>query len=121
MSWLACTMEAQMLMTIVTSVATLPALHLPNGDLLPSSAIHAWIAKQRASAGADSEKAGYSVEKDGQQDEDAKSRSENTRIQVRTYTHLIDGKLQPALVRSCSTPAEAETMLMFCSSLRTSS
>jgi hypothetical protein len=78
--------------------ANLPALHLPNGDLLPSASINGWIAKQKASASdKQDDKGGYNVEKeDG---EDAKLKSENTRIQARTYSHLMDTKLQPALVR----------------------
>lgn len=85
------------------TVANLPALHLPNGDLLPAGAIQAWISKQRRSTAAsekEDNQAGYSVEKDAS--EDAKLKSENTSIQIRTYNHLIDGKLQPALVRHAS-------------------
>ncbi|CAD6586538.1 MAG: hypothetical protein CYPHOPRED_003604 [Cyphobasidiales sp. Tagirdzhanova-0007] len=79
--------------------AILPALHLDNGDLLPSDAISGWIAKQaqackgKKKAHEKSEDGGYSLRSDTEKD-----REENVNIQTRTYTSLIEAKLTPALL-----------------------
>ena len=83
-------------------VATLPALHLPNGDLLPAGAISAWIAKNGPNAAGsqdEKEKDGYTVDAADSAGAEKTDQQEGVSLQARTYTSLVESKLQPALVR----------------------
>ena len=101
--------------------ATLPALHLPNGDLLPAGAISAWIAKNGPNAAGsqyeqakEKEKDGYTVDGENKAadagPEIKTDQQENVSLQARTYTSLVESKLQPALVRppSLSRPRQRQ-------------
>jgi hypothetical protein len=79
-------------------IATLPALHLPSGDLLPSSSISKYITKEKASSQV--AQGGTTDGEEGQEKDDSEKQSidENAHIQTRTYTSLVESKLQPALV-----------------------
>lgn len=88
-------------------LATLPALHLPSGDLLPSSSISNFITKEKASPSTSSSSAAAKASSTSQQHEDDEEEHEpsdksiieqNAQVQTRTYTSLVEAKLQPALV-----------------------
>lgn len=76
-------------------LASLPALHLTDGSLLPSTAISKYIAKEKA-AQVPSVNDSMDVQVDG----DKLTIEENANLQNRTFTSLVDSKLQPALVSS---------------------
>lgn len=93
-------------MAYCANSATLPALHLPNGDLLPSAAVSGWIAKQakaevkgknKSNEHVNDDEEGYRV--DSERD---KEQEDNINIQIRTYLSLVEAKLKPALVCSIS-------------------
>ena len=70
----------------------LPALHLPNGDLLPSQSIEKWINEQQEHTG--------SKGKEREEAEGLTEKEESIAFQKKTYTALVEQKLQSALV-SC--------------------
>lgn len=85
------------------STAPLPALHLPNGDLLHAAAISTWISKNGSQQDKQKKKDGYTVDsEDKSVDAGAEKadQEEGISLQARTYKSLVESKLQPALVRT---------------------
>lgn len=80
--------------------ATLPALHLPSGDLLPSSSISNYITKEKAAAQVQTSSKQAQQEDDEEEHEPSDNSiiEQNAQVQTRTYTSLVEAKLQPALL-----------------------